>query len=95
MKNFITKIVLEQIIPEHEEKSFVSLTCDLCGVEIQPRSPSDTSNVTIIGDDSITYHSSGTCTRTEFDVCVKCFKDEVVPWFISRGAQPRVEEIDW
>lgn len=95
MKHFTTKIVPEQIIPEHEEKSFLSLTCDLCGVEIKKDSQFDASKVVVAGEEGVSYPEGGTCTRTEFDVCVKCFKDEVVTWFISRGAQPRVKEIDW
>jgi len=96
MKNFITKTVPEQVIQEHEEKQFISLTCDLCGKEIKANGIFDMSKTSVVIEEGVSYpEGGGNCERTEFDVCVKCFKNKVMPWFINRGAQPRVKEIDW
>jgi len=95
MKHFTRKIIPELIVPEHIESVFAKVTCDLCGEEIKKDNQFDAPKVVVAGEEGVSYPEGGTCTRTEFDVCVKCFKDEVVPWFDSRGAQPRVNEIDW
>jgi hypothetical protein len=95
MKNFTRTIIPELIIPEHIESVFSNVTCDLCGKEIKRKNVNHIDKAEIYCEECFVYPEGGVCTKTEFDICVKCFKDEVVSWFISRGAQPRVKEIDW
>ena len=41
------------------------------------------------------YPEGGYHTRTVLDICPKCFKEKLIPWFLSQGGKLREVECDW
>ena len=41
------------------------------------------------------YPEGGNKTTLSFDICPKCFKEKLIPWAKSQGAELTEEEFDW
>lgn len=41
------------------------------------------------------YPEGGDIETTILDICPTCFKEKLIPWFVSQGGTPRQEENDW
>ena len=87
-------------IPSRDEKYIAGVRCDLCGRTAKgawrqwTRGSFDVNEVEISFRDGSQYPEGGSGTKTEFDICPTCFKEKLVPWFTTQGAQPRVENWD-
>jgi hypothetical protein len=93
-----------RLVPARNDEYCIKQTCDLCGAEaLSPDNWSDHStwdnlneteiDVTVRQKNGSSYPEGGSGTKFEVDVCPKCFKEKLVPWLRSQGAQ--VEEKEW
>lgn len=80
----------------------VERKCDLCGFmgdddwdggsyEVNETEIS----VTITQKDGDNFPSGGSGTKYEIDLCPDCFKDRLVPWLRSEGADIKQEDWYW
>ncbi len=82
----------------------VELACDLCGRKAErPQGRDWATNWMDIaktavsikrgfaGDDNEGGHSE----TVEFDICPSCFETVLAPFLQSKGAKPRLEEVEW
>ncbi len=99
MKEYITKI--------SEPKPYqvlVCRSCDLCGEKSNRDDCWSCGNwtvnetkikVNVCLKEGFSYPDGGNGSEWDVDVCPKCFKDKLIPWFISQGAKIKEEEWDW
>ena len=95
------KIYKERIIPEHRDLIVEKRTCDLCGKDganAWNAGSYDIGETEITvkihqkeGEDYGEYGGSG--TEYDIDLCPECFKNELVPWLKSQGAD--IQEKEW
>ena len=94
-KKTVTKVV--------EEERLVERKCDLCGFRADAKNGWDETGYYRINDTTISicihqkegdsYPESGSGTEFGIDLCPGCFKNKLVPWLRSQGAD--IEEQDW
>ena len=98
------KIYEKKIIPAYEEEEVKSRKCDLCGIEStgeewEAQSIYEIKEteilVTVRQKEGSTYPDGGWGEKYEIDLCPDCFKDKLIPWLKSQGAQIQREEWDW
>lgn len=82
----------EVTIPERTQKRISETYCDLCGETIKVHAYS-TDDVIVSKEIGFHYPDSGYQTIIEYDVCLKCFDDKIVPIF--GNAKPTITERDW
>ena len=93
MKTFETK----KIEVDHTE--LVEMKCDLCGRAV--RSDDWSKKAYGVADTTVEieegeHYPEYRCTETtSFDICPDCFKNKLIPWLKSQGAEPTVKENDW
>jgi hypothetical protein len=88
------KTIMIPMIPEHTQTVTVFETCDLCGDKIESE-PYEVNHVEVRHKKGENYPDCGEGIITFFDICGSCFEQKLVPWLISQGAKPQVEEWDW
>ncbi len=103
MKFYETKIKPPQ--PETTYKKFLCRKCDLCGFETKHGDGewsggwydiNDTDiRVEIKQKEGTNYPEGGSGTNYEIDLCPNCFKEKLVPWLKSQGANIEEQEWDW
>lgn len=82
--------------PARTEEYVAGEQCDVCGERIKPEGVHEIRETTIEMRTGSTYGTDGGDeTRTEFDICVRCFLEKLIPWFAGFGSVPRVKETDW
>lgn len=87
-------------IPEETRQALDHIRCDLCAEEThEPNNWFHKHNfgrnkVTVKLEQGYKWPDSIDITKTIFDICPKCFRDKLVPWFKSQGAEPREEVRD-
>ncbi len=98
------KIFENKIIPQSTIKQCVLKKCDLCGTESKRGSSWNGGYYEIaetriytevfcsVGDSY--SDGGGNGTKHEVDICPKCFKDKLIPWLKSQGANINEEEWD-
>lgn len=74
--------------------------CDICGI-----STTDEGNwfgrtlgieeVSISYRKGENYSDGGSFVKTTFELCPKCFKEELLPFLAKQGAFPTVTEVDY
>lgn len=93
----------KEIVPQTTRTVQVSRTCDLCGVDAKNILWGDFScdfdetevRVSVKQKEGTQYPEGGSGTECEIDICPKCFKDRLVPWLISQGANIERKDWDW
>lgn len=95
----------ETVVPENKPYEKVRCRkCDLCGAESQGEEWQSKGlwdvNQTVMAveirqKDGYNLPDGGSGTKIEVDLCPTCFKDKLVPWLISQGADIKAEEWDW
>lgn len=78
-----------------------SVQCDICGKKattLDWNSGSYQINETQIKivvrkKEGESYPEGGYGTEYDIDICPDCFKNKLIPWFMSQGA--RIDEKDW
>lgn len=92
--------VFEEREVTYATKRCVRLVCDLCKCEA-PDSERETwgedsfkvAETTISLKEGSSYPEGGMGELLKFDICPDCFRDRLVPWMKSQGAEPT--ETDW
>lgn len=81
----------------------IEVTCDLCGrtannldwgggsFEVNETEVS----VTVRQKEGSSYPEGGMGTEHNIDLCPQCFKDRLIPWLRSQGAQISQTDWDW
>jgi len=94
----------EEKVVQHTQRWVKCRKCDMCGVESDGRSWEAESiyyvneteiRVEIRQKEGANYPEGGSGTKYEIDLCPKCFKEKLIPWLKSQGADIREEEWDW
>ena len=80
--------------PAYTEMRVTQTICDLCSKEIKI-SHDSVEEIQISHKSGWSYPDCGAGDLTEFDVCSQCFKENLIPWFKSQGAEPQVSEWDY
>lgn len=88
-----TKTVVNRVLVERK--------CDLCGCVAKTNDWDAASfrvqeteiSVTIKQRDGSAYPECGSGNEYEVDLCPKCFKDRLIPWLQSQGAD--IEQGEW
>ena len=83
------------------------MKCDLCG-KPTPKDPRregvfldswalgyDYAETTVECRTGESYPEGSFTETLVFDICPDCFKDKLIPWLASQGAQPRKEDRDF
>ncbi len=86
------------VIPQHSEKRFSHVTCDICK-RISTSNNWDAGSyqvcdVKIELREGCSYPDHTHVKKTEYDICPDCFKDKVMPFLALLWAHPTVTEID-
>lgn len=98
------KIYKKKVIPAKEVTVVEQRKCDLCGkIGKDDRWESKSSyeiNETVIEieirqKEGASYPEGGSGTKYEIDLCPDCFKNRLIPWLQSQGADIKTEEWDW
>jgi len=82
------------IIPEHNSTSIDQVFCDLCG-EVRKHQLYAVSDVVVSYEFGNAYSDNGSTTQLSYDICGSCFRNKLMVWLESQGAEPRKEEKDW
>lgn len=99
MRHYITKI--SQPKPYQE---LVSRTCDLCGIKasnadnwggFEFNKNNTTIEISINQIEGNSWPEGGSGTEWNIDMCPNCFKNNLVPWLKSQGANIEEKEWDW
>jgi hypothetical protein len=86
----------EYQVPARTETRVVKTTCDLCGKDVAAGLDHyEVDEVTVECSVGTRYPEGTDLDMTIFDLCGACFRDSLVPWLVSQGAQPRKKEISF
>ena len=103
------EIKLENI-PQTSRKRVKAVICDICKtrsprgdnyskyweLEDQELNPQSGIDITVkMKEETQLWNDGGESKTTSFDICPKCFKEELIPFLESKGAKPEIEEVDW
>lgn len=94
------KITEKRTMPVQEYEHVISVQCDLCKREYTDRnwgekSPCRTLETRVFFFEGVhDRDGGGRKERTWFDICPECFRDKLLPWLKSQGAEPTVERIE-
>ena len=97
------KIYEKRPVPATTRTVLIKRKCDLCGTESKDSDweagiykVNETEIKIIIKQkDGSNYPEGGSGTEYEIDICPACFKDRLVPWLESQGADIEEQEWDW
>jgi len=87
-----------------EKRTYLKkIACDLCGNEASGNGWKSSKwnlneteiEVKIHQTEGISYPEGGSGTEYVIDLCPNCFKDRLIPWFKSQGADIENKEWDW
>lgn len=93
MANRKKKILLpaEPAKPEREVEVDDGTVCDMCGDLLKDHGAWQREEVTIEASEGTVYPEGGSLTITSIDLCLKCFKEKVIPFLQQNGATPPSE----
>lgn len=91
------------IRPAVPDERVVKVVCDLCKVEGNHGSWQNswyeindtTIKMEITQKEGNNYPEGGNSTEVVIDLCPKCFKNRLIPWLQSQGAEIKSLEYDW
>lgn len=100
------KKIIVPAVPECTKKVFDQILCDLCkkpGTAPSEWSTSYSSyevnetelTVTVRQKEGYNFPEGGDGTEYVIDLCPDCFKNRLVPWFKSQGAEIKEKDWDW
>ena len=86
-----------------KQERLVETTCDICGAIAKKGNWESSAwevaeqeiEITVRCKDGHSYPEGGSGTQYVVDICPKCFKDKLIPWFQSQGCKAKTEEWDW
>jgi hypothetical protein len=86
-------------VPASTDQVLDYVKCELCDAKSHNKnwSPAqyDVTDPTVTFEEGTHYPEGGSTTTTVLDICPKCFKEKLIPWFVSQGGTPRESESDW
>lgn len=93
----------EMMERKYEEKVLVETRCDLCGAIAKRGEWRSTVyevneteiEVTVRQKDGESYPEGGGGTEIIVDICPRCFKEKLVPWLNSQGANIKSAVWGW
>lgn len=96
----------ERVIHSYERDVLRERKCDLCGALSKNEITHDWSGacyeinetevtVTIKHKKGENYPEGGSGTECEVDLCPNCFKNKLIPWLNSQGANIKEKEWNW
>lgn len=97
------KIYKEKKIPAKAVIECIGRKCDLCGKmgldgwnggSLHVENETEI-NITIKQREGWSCSDGGSGTEYEIDMCPKCFKDRLIPWLKSEGAQIDEKKWEW
>ena len=81
---------------EIERDELVEVNCDLCHNITKTgdwaQGAYDVADVAVELEEGKHYPDCRSTEVTTFDICPKCFKEKLIPWLKSQGAEPTVED---
>jgi hypothetical protein len=84
-------------VPKQQRDIYDYTVCDICkdesNEEWAPGFSAFESTVEI--SDGESFPEGGSGTSIKYDICPKCFKEKLIPWLESQGAETKVNEWDW
>jgi hypothetical protein len=97
------KVYTKKQMPAYELTYVKSRKCDLCGLETKGSDwqtglweVNETEiTIAIKQKEGENYPEGGSGTEHEIDLCPNCFKNKLVPWLNSQGADIKQKEWDW
>ena len=93
------KIRKIQEIPAKTIEVITAVTCDLCGRKGRDgdwaKSLFDVEDVEISYESGYRYPECGSTEVISYDICPDCFKNKLMPWLKSQGADPEIKDVDW
>lgn len=98
------KVYEKKIIPATEHIYVKTRKCDLCGINAKGEEWESTSiyhidqteiKITVRQKEGDSYPEGGSGTKYEIDLCPNCFRDRLIPWLKSQGANIQQEKWDW
>ena len=97
------KVYETKTIPAHESRYVARRKCDLCGLETKGNDWSaekwnvneTTIKIEITQKEGHSYPEGGSGTEYEIDICPDCFKNKLVLWLKSQGADVQQKDWDW
>ena len=95
------KLFDEIKIPATTQKRLIAVTCDLCGFKGKPHWDGglyevNTTTLKVVAQhtEGTQYPEGGDGEAINIDLCPKCFRERLVPWLKSEGANIKYEEWD-
>lgn len=92
------KHYIEIKVPETKRKHLEYVECDLCKKQHKDNWKSgyfDSIEIDVNMRTGSSYPDGGSGENYEFDICPECFKNKLIPWMESQGANPTFSEWDW
>lgn len=83
-----------KFVPEEKRKKHIGTFCDICKEKIVIYGY-DADETEIRMKEGNNFPEGGMGTETTYDVCIKCFKEKLMPFFEKCGARPTIREWDW
>jgi len=88
----------EVTVPTHKELKLKFYICELCKITTRdyqqwpPASNYEINETEVSLSTGYSYPGDFSRRSTVLDICPKCFKEKLIPWFRSLGGTPREEE---
>lgn len=86
------RIFKDAIKPAKTVSVLVETLCDLCKMPLPKGDNYEVDEVTVAHRIGTHFPEGANIDATEFDICGKCFTEKLLPWLVSQGAEPRIEE---
>lgn len=95
----IVKIRETRKVPATKKEVVVATVCDLCKRKYRYEGWNqglyEREETEISYESGEVYPEGGSTEVISYDICPKCFKEKLMPWLESQGAEHNLEERDW
>jgi hypothetical protein len=89
-------------VPATTRKQLDKIVCDLCGATGNQgwrgggweRRDSEVS-IAVKLKEGYAYPEGSMGSNTTLDICPECFESKLIPWFVSQGGKPIVEDVEF
>lgn len=97
----MTQVTKTIQVPATTKKVIDFTQCELClkttknAENWDSKSSYDIAETIITLREGRSFPEGGSIESIIFDICTDCFKTKLMPWFVTQGAQARVEKTEW
>jgi hypothetical protein len=94
----MSKVMKTVQVPAHPQEQLDYISCELCSARTLPGQDGweeriyDVLDVEIQLNQGYSYPGYYSTTATVLDICPKCFREKLMPWFVAQGGTVRTEE---